>query len=185
MTTNNAVNVNLSGQTGTGTFVGSTSPTLVTPTLGAATATSVAFSPTTGGIVGTTTNDNTTAGDVGEYVNSTVLFGSAISLTNSTAADVTHISLTAGDWDVWGNIFISGVGGVTNAATWINTTSATQPDSSLIASVTDSTGYSGGGQPVPSQRMSLSGTTTVYVSCIATFGTSAVASGYISARRRR
>ena len=34
MATNNAVNTSLSGQTGTGTFVGSTSPTLVTPALG-------------------------------------------------------------------------------------------------------------------------------------------------------
>lgn len=34
MTTNNAVNTSLSGQTGTGSFVGSTSATLVTPALG-------------------------------------------------------------------------------------------------------------------------------------------------------
>jgi hypothetical protein len=41
MTTNNAVNVGLSGSTGSGNFVGATSPTLVTPTIGVATATSV------------------------------------------------------------------------------------------------------------------------------------------------
>ncbi len=41
MATNNIVNVGLSGSTGTGNFVGSTSPTLVTPTLGVATATTV------------------------------------------------------------------------------------------------------------------------------------------------
>ncbi len=41
MATINAVNTSLSGQTGTGSFVGSTSPTLVTPTIGVATATSV------------------------------------------------------------------------------------------------------------------------------------------------
>ena len=34
MATNNAVNVGLSGSTGTGNFVGSTSPTLVSPVLG-------------------------------------------------------------------------------------------------------------------------------------------------------
>lgn len=34
MATNNAVNTSLSGQTGTGNFVGSTSPTFVTPALG-------------------------------------------------------------------------------------------------------------------------------------------------------
>jgi hypothetical protein len=34
MATNNAVNTSLSGQTGTGKFVGDTSPTLITPLLG-------------------------------------------------------------------------------------------------------------------------------------------------------
>lgn len=47
MATNNQVNVGLSGQTGTGSFVGSTSPTLVTPTLGVASATSINFGGTT------------------------------------------------------------------------------------------------------------------------------------------
>lgn len=43
MTTINALDLGLSGSTGTGSFVGSTSPTLVTPVLGAATATSLNF----------------------------------------------------------------------------------------------------------------------------------------------
>jgi hypothetical protein len=47
MTTNNAVNTTLSGQTGTGSFVGSTSPTLVTPTLGVSTAKSINFGGST------------------------------------------------------------------------------------------------------------------------------------------
>jgi hypothetical protein len=41
MATNNAVNVGLSGTTGSGSFVGSTSPTLTTPNIGSATATSL------------------------------------------------------------------------------------------------------------------------------------------------
>lgn len=47
MTTNCAVEVGLSGSTGTGNFVGATSPTLITPTLGVATATSVTFGQST------------------------------------------------------------------------------------------------------------------------------------------
>jgi hypothetical protein len=43
MATVNQVGVGLSGSTGTGTFVGSTSPTLITPTLGVVTATSINF----------------------------------------------------------------------------------------------------------------------------------------------
>lgn len=41
MATNNGVNTTLSGQSGTGSFAGTTSPTFVTPTLGAATGTSL------------------------------------------------------------------------------------------------------------------------------------------------
>lgn len=40
MATNNAVNTSLSGQTGTGSFVGSNSPALVTPNIGVAAGTS-------------------------------------------------------------------------------------------------------------------------------------------------
>ncbi len=43
MTTTNQINKTLSGNTGTGSFVGTTSPTLVTPSLDAATATSINF----------------------------------------------------------------------------------------------------------------------------------------------
>jgi hypothetical protein len=43
MTTNNPANVGLSGATGTGNFVGANTPTLITPVLGAATATSINF----------------------------------------------------------------------------------------------------------------------------------------------
>lgn len=41
MATQNAVNTSLSGQTGTGNFVGANTPTLITPVLGVATATSI------------------------------------------------------------------------------------------------------------------------------------------------
>ena len=51
----------------------------------------------TGGIVGTTTNNNAAAGCVGEYVSSAIEYASRVSLTTSTPANVTSISLTAGD----------------------------------------------------------------------------------------
>jgi len=47
MATNNAVNVGLSGSTGSGNFVGANTPTLITPVLGAATATSISFGGST------------------------------------------------------------------------------------------------------------------------------------------
>ena len=231
--------------TGTGSPVLATSPTLVTPILGNATATSLGFpsgngivdangnsemafvttasavnyltvtnqstgnnpslgvsgsdtnisfilsSKGTGGVIiqGTGTNNNAAAGSVGEFVSSVVATGSAVSLTNNTAANVTSISLTAGDWDVWGNItFI--IGGVcTLIVGWTSSTSSTAPDASLTASERiNSTGsaLTGAGITVPYARYSLSSTTTVYLSAVASFSTSTVTvCGGIYARRAR
>src|SRR5260221_1941556 len=107
MATNNSVNTPLSGTTGTGNFVGANTPTLIAPVIGAATATSITFSPTTGGIVGTTTNDNTNAGNVGELLSASNLASAPITFTTGVAKTLQTITLTAGDWDVWGNIYSS------------------------------------------------------------------------------
>lgn len=114
--------------TGTsGSIVLSNSPTLVTPTLGAAIATSLNFSPSTGGIIGTVTNDNTNAGNVGEYVSSLIVAGSAVSLSNSITANITSISLTAGDWEVTfeGYFAPAATTSITQLLGSISTTSAT------------------------------------------------------------
>lgn len=185
MATNNAVNTSLSGQTGTVNFVGSTSPTLITPTLGAATATSVTFSPTTGGIIGTTTNDNAGAGKVGEFISSTIASGSATSLVTATAKNVTTISLTAGDWDVFGNVTFLAAGTTTSAQAWISTTSATLPDSSLASLWGSSANGTSQGLVCPYVRISIAGTTTVYLSCQSAFTSTTTACGGIFARRAR
>lgn len=186
MATNNAVNTSLSGQTGTGTFVGATSPTLVTPTLGAATATSVAFSPTTGGIIGTTAADNAGAGNVGEVISSTILVGSAVSLVSGVAKNMTSISLTAGDWDVYGNITF-GIGNlITNCAAWISLSSATGPDDALLNLASFTSGLVNGFSCIaPFFRANVSTTTTVYISGVSTFTGSTSMCGQIYARRRR
>lgn len=182
----------LTTKTGTGNAVFGTSPTLVTPVLGAASATSVAFSSTSG-VIGTTTNDSAAAGSVGEFVTSSVASGSAVSLTSPNAANLTSISLTAGDWDIWGNV-ISILGATTQTtiqSASINTTSATMTTppaggycqfSNTVAGlgVANSFGLS------LQTRLSLSGTTTVYLVCAYTFSISTCSVyGSISARRRR
>lgn len=103
MTTINAVNNGLAGATGTGNFVGANTPTLITPNLGVATATSLIFNPTTNGIIGTTTNNNAVAGSVGQFIDSGVVSGTYA--TTTTFQNATSISLTAGDWDVYGNVW--------------------------------------------------------------------------------
>lgn len=58
--------------------------------------------------LGTTTNNNAAAGEIGEHVSSAVLSGSAVALTTNVGANITSISLTAGDWDVWANARFTG-----------------------------------------------------------------------------
>jgi hypothetical protein len=192
MATNNAVNTSLSGQSGTGNFAGTTSPTFVTPTLGAASATSVTFSSTTG-IVGTTTNNSADAGSVGEFISSNIGVGSAVSLTSTVTANLTSISLTAGDWDVGGFGITSAGGGTitSNLSFQISNTSATFISSGPTAPVVAFTGNPSTagatfGLTLSTARISLSSTTTIYLVANSTFSVSTLAVyGFIAARRVR
>ncbi len=172
-----------------GTMAPTVSPVFTTPTLGAATATSITFSPTTGGIVGTTTNDNAGAGKVGEYVESVILTGSATSITRNTPTNLTSISLTAGDWDVWGNFSLATLGTTpTDITAGISTTSATLPDNALIAQINLVTGTLGVNTAVapPMRRMSLSATTTVYmIGYLGNVSGNGTMCGLLAARRVR
>jgi len=188
--------VTSTGATGTGNLVFSASPTF-TGTISAAaiTATGAITPSQTAGIVGTTTNNNANAGSVGEYVSSTVVDASAVALTAGVAADITSISLTAGDWDVSGLVMLddTGMTNLTNFFGWCSTTSATLP--SLDLAIRAHFLWSGSGLPagtpaitLPTQRFSLSTTTTVYFSAYCNYTTSpgnAKAFGMIRARRIR
>lgn len=140
-------------------------------------------------IVGTTTNDNATAGNIGQVVSSVILAASSITLTTATPANVTSISLTAGDWDVWGNVFNqnTGYGNTDVFYQWISSTSATIPDAAYLSGLLNNLGSNRiFGVPVPGQRFSLSGTTTIYLSVYQNFGAgNGSACGGIYARRAR
>ncbi len=143
-------------------------------------------------IIGTTTNDNAAAGSVGELIESEIQSGSPVSISNNVAKDITSISLTAGDWDVWGTIaFIPAASTVIGIQdSWINITSATPPvKPNKGAYLNDSRVFpasSGGTFPIGMKRLSLSGTTTVYLSTQTNFTVSTcTAYGYIGARRVR
>lgn len=141
---------------------------------------------------GTNTNDSAASGFVGEYIESVIAQGSAVSLTNATNANVTNISLTAGDWDVSANInFLPGA--TTNTTVMIagaNTSSASLPAATSTARWANTAGKVMGGfqqtETPPVVRMSLSGTTTVYLVAYSEFTIStSTAFGMISARRVR
>jgi hypothetical protein len=117
-------------------------------------------------IVGVTTNSNAAAGSVGEFVFSVITAASAVTATNNVATDVTSISLTAGDWDVWGNIWWPNVGTTaSNLEAWTSATSATTPDGSLRSGLNLATNsiIAASGVVAPSARYSLSTTTTIYL----------------------
>jgi hypothetical protein len=180
--------------TGTTTVTFPTSGTLATVggNLGNATATSLTFSPTTNGIVGTTTNDNAPTGTVGEFVSSEVA-PNTVALSNAVIANVTSISLTAGDWDLFGCVSFTATGAVveTTIIAGISPTSAAVDGNfcqgalyQLVLSFT-----TGGNQLLGglNRRISIATTTTIYLIADAAFsaGTSLKAGGFIGARRRR
>lgn len=155
------------------------------------TANTITFSPTTAGIKGTTTNDNTVTGNVGEYVESVVGFATAPGATG-TLGDATSISLTAGDWDI---TFTATAGAAsattTTVAIGISTTSGNSATglvagSNFTGDVTAPTIAVNNWYCVPSYRISLSGTTTVYAKVRYNFtGTAPQIAVRLSARRVR
>ncbi len=153
-------------------------------TLPAITIPSITFN-TTSGLIGTTTNNNAAAGSVGEFISSLVLNSSPVGLSNNTPGNITSISLTAGDWDVWGNLFFTIGGTCSFLVGWVSSTSSTQPDASL-SNVLSGTAVTNSGFSVPQLRFSLASTTTIYLSATAVFSSSTVsAAGGIYARRVR
>jgi hypothetical protein len=164
--------------TGTGSVVLNTAPTL----------SQITFS-TTSGIIGTTTNDNAATGSVGEYISSNVPQASGVSMTTNTDTNITSISLTAGDWDVNGNVYLepTNIGAFSAGKIWTSTTSATKPnDSSVTGILGSSTFFNAMSFTAPTIRVSVSGTTTVYLSARATFSAGTLTGyGNLTARRRR
>ena len=149
-----------------------------------------------GAVQGTTTNDNAAAGDVGEYIEGSA---SAVSLTTATLANVTSISLTAGDWSLASSLFTNaGTSTTVSLIEWaISKTSASLPG------LTDGIPVSGQFQtferangttvnddkalPIPTIRVLLASTTTIYLVVRETFasGTGVTANGWLGATRIR
>ena len=144
------------------------------------------FSQTTG----TATNDNASAGNIGEWINAAVGLGSGPSLTTATPANVTSVSLTAGDWDVRGQVVLEYTS-ATQSGDGIGSLSGVS--ATLVGDATD--GYSPVRLttttckvtiPISTKRVSRNGTGSTFLVAQATFtaGT-AKASGFMEARRAR
>lgn len=143
-------------------------------------------------ITGTTTNNNATAGSVGEYVSSTVASASKVSMGNGVTATITTISLTAGDWDVCANVWLdstsasttytvvnAGISTGSASSSVANQYSSTIPNSALVNAYNQN-------MLTPTVRLSLSGTTNVYLATLALYGTGTLSAyGQLRARRVR
>jgi len=166
-----------------GRAISATSATLSTGNL--------TFSASGKGTAGTTTNDNADAGVVGEFVSATRAVVSGVALTTATGATITSISLTAGDWDVFGRVGMYNL----TAATWtyfygaISTapTSFGTEDYTVDKPDGASAAIANFQFVVPQQRISLAATTTIYLVCSPGFvgGSGVVGFGSIGARRVR
>jgi hypothetical protein len=146
-------------------------------------------------IQGTNTNDSASAGYVGEYVSATQAT-STTGLSSGSASNITSISLTAGDWDVSGQVAVLGAastsftkvsGGVSRTTASIaspgdDTQGSFQTiEAAVVPGASFAIVYA-----IPRSRMSLSSTTTVFLVVNSTFTVStAGAGGFISARRVR
>lgn len=166
MTTNNAINANQ-------TLATTSSPTFAAVTL-------------TNGINGVTGGTNAGAGYVGQFISSVIPSSSGISFSANTATTLTTINLTAGDWDVMGNVNVSFTGGFEYLAAWASTTATTLPDQSLFNEVASGSTGVNIGMNIPYLRVNVTTTTTVYLSLQGAASSGAVlASGAIYARRVR
>ena len=144
--------------------------------------TSVNFGSSTAGIIGTTTNNSADAGSVGEVISSVVSPGT--SLTSTVSVNGTSISLTAGDWEVWGSCYFSGLT-MTLLTAGISQTSATLPDVGLTGSIGGTSLQSSNVVALP-QPVKLASTTTVYMVANGTFtGACSLNRANIYARRVR
>ncbi|WP_175978922.1 hypothetical protein [Burkholderia sp. BCC1047] len=139
----------------------------------------------TGGIVGTTTNNNASAGSVGEYQ---AVTGSATALTSGAYTDIAALTLSAGDWDVEGSVGFANSGATTNAFVGgLSTVANTNPNSTpgvgfTVSNAAGSSTY----LPTPVVRFSLASSTTVRLGAQANFtGGTVTGTGMIRARRVR
>jgi hypothetical protein len=152
-------------------------------------------------IPGTTTNDNAPAGAIGEFISKTVLQANAVAANTAQVVNVTSISLSPGDWDVQGQIWIAQTGtfvgraatNVTGIGCWVSAISATFPSvpaGSLNSLFGIQIALVATNLPVLTTgkvRFSFATATTVYLSGLTTFtGAGPIGLyGYIDARRAR
>lgn len=143
---------------------------------------------TAGQFLGIAGNTAASAGNVGEYIKQNVASGSAVALATGVDKDITTVTLTAGDWQCHGNVFINSGGTITLVQAWINTTvdtAPTRPNAGAFGQTGTISSTSQVGLSAGSIQYLLSGGQVVSLGTNATFSSTANAYGFIGCRRMR
>ena len=142
-----------------------------------------------GGIIGVIDGSDAAPGMVGEVISSVVL-GPGVTLVSASGTNITSISLTAGDWDVQGEVWVAPGTGATLMQGAINTASAGMPVGPTMGvartTISATFGTTGTFLPLSPCRASLAAATTYYLNANVTFSSgTTTAYGKIWARRVR
>jgi hypothetical protein len=135
---------------------------------------------------GTTTNDNAAAGWVGEFLSNS---SASTAISSATVTGVLSVTLTAGDWDVWGVLCISASGmNATYYAAALNTVGnalPTRPNGGAFNEITASA-LGSTSLPTGSMRVSVATTQAIWLVAYATYSSGTFnTTGFLGARRRR
>lgn len=143
------------------------------------------------GVVGNATGNSVSAGSVGQFMSSSIAVGGSVSLTTGTAANITSITLTAGDWDVWGTVCTNPAAStvqqiIIGSVSGTSGTLATAPNGGaytlLLLGTTAGLGVCA---PVGMKTVNVSTSTTEYLVIQSNFTVSTNGGyGFIGARRR-
>jgi hypothetical protein len=128
-------------------------------------------------VTGVTDGSDAAAGQVGEFMTAS----GTVSLTNNVTASVASMTLTAGDWHVWGFVTFTLTSATSNHyAVGIDGTLTTN----ILATIPSGSGS--WGLPTAMVRLNLTTSSLVHVDALAGFSAGTVsATGTINARRMR
>ncbi len=137
-------------------------------------------------LAGVSDGSNAQSGYVGEIISNLVVSSSPVSSPGTGISfDITFITLPAGSWEIFANVFITPTGSAQSYLFWASTASATPNDISLTSYIS---GASLGqyGCPVPSLFIETASPQNIYLSVDASFASGNVNTcGYLWAVRRR
>jgi hypothetical protein len=135
---------------------------------------------------GVTDGSNAAAGQIGELLS--ITSGATLGLSSGVPANYMTLGLTAGDWDVWGSAYLSASVGAALTTAALSTVSGALGSAYNVGGIVMVNYYIASNYTIaPTQRISVSTPTTIYLVVQANFssGTGSCTAGAIFARRVR